>query len=421
MHLKKTIYCLVENFIFNTAIFFVFFMHNPLRENFINMNIHPLLIVVALMALRYGNYLGVISAAIATATFVYAYYLLGRDLILFVIDFSYYKFILMFFLTAFILGQFRDRSDSKIHDLTTELDHVKENYDELLETEKKSRIISEELKKQVIGAEKSILSLYEIATSLETTSPEAVYTETMGLLARFLDVKTASIYIVDKHQQYLRLKLRMGEFAAMSNSIKVVDFNHFQKIIHDKETVKMDVTSKEKVPLLSAPVIKEQKVIAIINIEEIDFEILTEYSYNLFKIIVDWISKALVRAIELEGVLGENYFLENTRIMDMESFNKRLLEEKKRLQEYGLKYALLSLRKGTYTIADFYKKISKSIRDVDAIGYNQEENIIHILLPATPAEMVPKVEERILAAFDYKLEQINPLILEKTYALRNYT
>jgi hypothetical protein len=168
----------------------------------------------------------------------------------------------------------------------------------------------------------------------------------------------------------------------------------------------MNPESEEKVPLLSAPLVKNQEVIAIINIEEIDFEMVTEYSYNLFKIIVEWTNKALVQAIEVGAVVDREHYYENTKIMKIEKFGERLEEEKRRVNKFGLGYGLINVKKGEYNLIEFDAKLSGLIRQVDVVGYDQETDVIHILLPITPREAVTGIEERIFGGFGYQLERV---------------
>ena len=403
---KKFLYYIIENIMINVAIFMIFVTYNPFREEFLTMNLHPLLIVVALMALKYGNYLGVLSAFMAGITFLYTYHLLGKDLVLFVAEWSHYKFILMFFLTAVLLGTFKDRSDYAINNLTDELNSAKEELAELIETEKKSQFINEELKKQIVRSEDSILALYEVASALETVNSEEVFTETMALMARFVRARTVSIYTVDKRAEYLRLKIRMGNFSKAGASLKIGEHDYLEQVVKGQKIIKVNAESKGAAPVFSAPLVRNQQTIAVINVEETDLLMVTEYYYNLFKLTVEWISKALVRAIEVEQFSDQDYFYENTRIMKAERFNQRLNEEKRRLSNFGLKFGLFSFKKGEYVLADFNLKLNEIIRQVDVIGYDPLEDEMHILLPVTSPESASAVKERILSAFNYKLKEV---------------
>jgi len=385
-----------ENVGLNAAIFLVFFHFNPLRDAFITMNIHPLLILVALMSLRYGNYSGIMSAAFASATFMYAYHLLGRDLIIFFLEWSHYKFILMFFLTAVVLGSAKDRSDSTIDRLREELAETKRELADLSETEQKTQFIAEELKKQIIGAEDSILSLYEVATALDTVHSEEVYTEVMTVLVRFIRAKAVAIYMVDATNGYLRLKIHMGDTEKTRASLRVDEHTYLAAVVHELKVIKIGGDSSAGDPLFSAPIIKEGRAIAVINIEDADISMVTEYTFNLFKIIVEWISKALTRALEVEDIVDKDAYLPGTTIRRWEHFALRVKEEKRRYTKFGLPYGLIRIYLGDSPLDDeLSAKIQRSIRQIDAVGFDTEKNEIHILLPITTCAVLSKVVERL--------------------------
>ncbi|MBN4051088.1 MAG: hypothetical protein COA82_04395 [Alkaliphilus sp.] len=403
---KNTIYSLIENLIANVFIFYIFFTLNPIKENFILMNVHPLLLVVAFTALKYGNYIGVMSAFIASITFLYVYYLLGLDMFLFIMDFDHYKFLLMFFLVAVILGKYKDTKDYMIDSLRQKISELKQENEAVVLTAEKFKYINDELKGQIIGTEDSVLSLYEIASSLETINPEEIYTEIMGVLSKFLHAKAVSIYTIDKNKSYMRLKLKMGETQEIKNSIKINDNPHFVKVIEEKKVVKIDAFESSETPLLSAPILKNGEVIAIINIEDLEFDFITEYTRTLFGIIVDWTSKALIQSLEYERVVTDMNYYPGTRMMKMDKFNLRLEEEEKRAKKFNSDFKVIKFLKGNISLNVLDEKLNNAIRDVDIIAFNDVTEEVHLLLPITLSKDVPLIKERIFSEFDYAIETI---------------
>lgn len=410
MFFKKLKYALVETILIDILIFLIFFQMNPLKENFLFMNIHPLLIVVSLIALRYGNYIGIMSALIASLTYTVAYLSLGRDLYLFIIDFNYYKFFLMFFLSATVLGRFKDDYDFKMQNKNMEYELLEKDNEELKSEYEKLKFIKEELRKQIVGAEYSITSLYEIASTLETLDSEDVYTEVMHILTKFLKAKMISIYTVDEYGKFLRLKLKKGEDKIIANSIRVKDHLCFTNVLEQKTVIKNKIFYENKdfsCPLMIGPILKDDRVIAIINIESMDFEMITEYSYNLFKVIVDWINKALVQALEVEEEVNKKRFYSGTSIMKYEFFKKRLNEEIERRERYGMDFVLIKLLNKSLSIEQLEKVFLKSMRIVDVVAYDEKERIAYILLPATENKNSLIVQERVLNASNNNLELIH--------------
>ena len=374
-----------------------------IKKPFFLLNIHPLLIITAVMSLWYGNFLGLLSAGISSVTFMIAYFVAGKDFYFLFTDFANYKFFLMFFLAAVVLGRFRDNYESKILTLKTEKQNLDEDYAKLCDIHEKTKFIKDELKRQIIGAEESILSLYEIAISLESVKPEEIYSELMGIMVRFLKAKTVSVYTLSPKNNMLRLKVRFGGESRLANSIDPVKIPYYDAMIATQAAMKKSDSRLIEMPLMFAPIKHNDTVIGVINIEDMEFDVITDYTFNLFRIIIDWTNKAIAKALTFES-FQENQFYRKTGMMRFEPFCERLDVEKKRHEKYGMNYTVLVYKKGTIDIQEIEKRMRMSIRDVDILAYDPKSETIHVLLPATPDEMIPRIEERIQNMFDYKLE-----------------
>ena len=103
---KKIIYCTLESLIYSIIIYLIFFTFSTEQYNFLSMNLHPLAIMTAFLALKYGTYIGFIGSFAAIITYLTAYLFSGNDLLLFFLKFQYYKFFLMFLFINVLLGKF---------------------------------------------------------------------------------------------------------------------------------------------------------------------------------------------------------------------------------------------------------------------------------------------------------------------------
>ncbi len=376
---------------------------NP--EQLLQANPHPFIIIAAVMGLRYGNYVGMISATLTSATYVLLYHIhVGHYWALFQ-DINYYKFILAIYWAGVVLGIFKDNYSSLNERLNNRIFQLERALEKLGRQYASSMAVNDDLKKQIIGAEYSILSLYEIAQKLDSLNPEAVYTETMGILTRFLKAKSVSIYIVDpRNHDFLRLKIRMGATHQDKRSIDVAHSEGFKRVVLDRQVVKWSDTDEDDFPLMSAPLTHEGKVIAVINVEDMDFDVLSEYAYNLFKVIVEWVDKSIGQAIFVESQLQEDRFHAGTRFMKFTDFQDRVEEEKKRYREFGMEYMLLKYELSGVTLEDVSQTISGFLRAVDIFSFDPITNHIHILLPATPHSAFDIINERVMSKTDYQLK-----------------
>jgi hypothetical protein len=411
--IKKIIFLIIESIILFGGVFGYYFYLSPFKENFISLNIHPFIIIIALIAIRYGNYLTLISSTIASGFFIFSYYLLGKDIVIFFNDFAHYKFLLMFYITGIFIGKIKDDYSEKIALLSKELEILEDNYNELRDTFDKNEFIKKELKKQIITSEESIFSLYEIANSIEKLDSEKVFTEIIGVITKFLKAKTVSYYTLNNYKNFLRLKIRYGNHFTLPTSIDIrkEEFSYLKNIIEKREYYKIS-EENSNTPIMSAPIIAGSEILGIINVEEVDFEHTTEYTFNLFKIIIDWTNNALENAVNYklasEGKIKIEKYYKDTQVYKNKYFIERVLLEEERKTKYNLNYIILEYKNNlNFTPLDIEEKFRKVIRDVDILGYDNEKKLIKILLPATDIKYLDMIRERIESKLDFDLVMYN--------------
>ncbi|MBZ4684103.1 MAG: hypothetical protein JG768_1530 [Fusobacteriales bacterium] len=411
--IKKIIFLIIESIILFGGVFGYYFYLSPFKENFISLNIHPFIIIIALIAIRYGNYLTLISSTIASGFFIFSYYLLGKDIVIFFNDFAHYKFLLMFYITGIFIGKIKDDYSEKIALLSKELEILEDNYNELRDTFDKNEFIKKELKKQIITSEESIFSLYEIANSIEKLDSEEVFTEIIGVITKFLKAKTVSYYTLNNYKNFLRLKIRYGNHFTLPTSIDIrkEEFSYLKNIIEKREYYKIS-EENSNTPIMSAPIIAGSEILGIINVEEVDFEHTTEYTFNLFKIIIDWTNNALENAVNYklasEGKIKIEKYYKDTQVYKNKYFIERVLLEEERKTKYNLNYIILEYKNNlNFTPLDIEEKFRKVIRDVDILGYDNEKKLIKILLPATDIKYLDMIRERIESKLDFDLVMYN--------------
>lgn len=357
------------------------------------------------MSLRYGNIIGLFQAGICSILYIISYTLLDKDLFLLLIDFNNYKFLLMFFGTAILLGLVRDRYEQRIADLLVENKKLSDESGQIKKNYDKIQLAKEELKKQIIGAEDSILSLYDVASSLESMESEEIFSEVMGILVKFLKAKTVSIYTINKYQSYFRLKVRFGDKKLLPNSIEIKSDPFFDKIKTSKVAQKPE-PSDPNLPIFSAPLVHEGELIGVMNMEEADFTIVTDYTFNLFKIITEWTAKSLTRALLYEHQMRPEKYFQKTAILRIDFFKKRLAHEQTRFSKYGIPFLHLTYKSPIKNVEQIQEKIKTAVREGDVLGYEEKKSILHVLLPVCPENLKPLIEGRIMDAFDKKLKPI---------------
>jgi len=395
---------LVEVLLTNAAILLMFFFVPNIQNGFLSMNLHPLFVLTALIGVRHGYLSGLFAALISSAAFIVCYLYKGLDLVLFFKVFDYYKFPIMYFIAGYTTGRVRDTYSRNVRTMKTANKEILDEYNKLEDDYRKTIGMYNELKEQIVGSEYSIFSLYEIAASLQTTNPEKVYTEAIGVLHKFIKATTIAIYTLESGG-YLRLKLIYGEYGRKKSSIRFVDDPKYMQLVESKKPVRWTKEENEDFPLFSAPIVNEGTVIGLINIDAIEFEHITEYSFSVFCVITEWINKALSQAIDIDrtyNVTGVSW----SNLLKKNQFDMQLAEEEIRLTKYGLPYCYGKFNVLTSDIETVIFSMRKVLRTVDFVCYDEPNNILEILLPATGKGNYEMVAQRIKSSLKDTVEEI---------------
>ncbi len=407
----KTILCIIETIIINFILFFFIFEKQANQEVYLFLNPNPLLFLSIIMGLRYGLKLGLISSIISCVFYFYAFFDLYNDFSLLYSSIEYYKYPLLFLWSSAILGAFKDNHIRTLNKLKNDFNILQLEKKDLEKDYLLLDKIEKELKNQIIKSDESIISLYEIATKLETFEKEDIYTETIGVLKKYLKATNITLYTYDKESNYLRLKISYGVILEKT-SIDTSTCNWFKKVNETRDVVKTPYVADEKDhPLMSAPLIRDNEIIAIVNINEMDFDMLSEYAYNLFQLIIKWINRTLDKATFVEKLV-DNKYIENTKLVTAQHFKKRIEVERRRKKEFGMDHCILSYRVANLSIEELDKMCKKTLRNVDIAYYNINRNTLSFLLPATKKSNSYILEDKIKNNFQDHLKPIELKILE---------
>ena len=404
----KSLYSILETILINYLVYFFFFKRQANQEVYLLLNPNPLLFLSLIMGLRYGIKLGTFSAFISCLFYLSVYGQINGSLELFFSYFKYYKYPLLFLWSGFILGAFKDNHIRQLKNANDNIEVLTRENNNLEIDFKNVEAIQKELKNQIIKSDESIASLYEIAIKLESFEMEDVYTETIGILKKYLKVNSISLYTLDDDQQYLRLKISYGDIEEEINSIKASTCPWFFLVNKEKKVVKNPYYKEgESRPLMIAPLIRDNKIIAVVCINNMEFSIISEYALNFFQLITDWTNRALEKATFVESLM-ESKYIENTKLIkDSSYFIKHINIEQRRKNEFDMEFCLFSYMVKDLTVKEIDSLVSKTLRTVDLPYYNEKKQILTLLLPATKRFNGSLIEKKIDTNFGNKLVKID--------------
>ncbi len=380
---SRSVYCFAESFIYTGLVYFIFFYLSPFKHGFLELNLHPLLVVVAVISMRYGTYLSTFGVLFATFFYFLAYLNVERDPIIFFASFEYSKFILMFFFTALFIGKLRDTTDEKVIHMENEISRLKKGFTRQKRNNIKLTFTNSRLKNQIINSKESILTLHHLTSSLDEMGVEEIFTKTILNIKQFIDCDVISIYSYNSDKNFTRLKLKVGN-GRLPSFFQIREEDAHKKVIDRGEAMAFPLDIDGNTPVYIAPVVAEGKIIGFINVERLSFSVQERYTFEMFKVISHWLNRSLAKAIKRQHREEMENMYEGTRILKMEYFNKRLEEENNRKKLFKMEFLAFEGHHGGATPQEINKRIEGRVREEDVVGMDQR--VVRFIFPATEVQ-----------------------------------
>lgn len=289
----RTIFrCLLESAVYTILVLLIFYFLPYTKKEFLILNLHPLEIVVALMSLRYGTYLGILSSFVAISGYIFAYLHSGNDMILFLLKFQYYKFFLMFLFTAMILGKFKLNYKNREEDLKKGFEHLENSFQEEKEKNQQLLDINISLKNQIIRSGGSIVSFHNLKRELLQIKKEESYEKILEIFRQLLACEVCSMYILADNKLTRRFEIGKSK---MEREI-LLDTKEGERFLEvSKKSTSLnfpfDITGKQ--PIFIGPLYNEKNIMGFLEIENFSYTTGEKYNFELFKILMEEINEIL--------------------------------------------------------------------------------------------------------------------------------
>ena len=355
-------------------------------------------VAAVLFALRYGTIFGLISFAVLLVYKVIYTGLVGGDIFLLFYDTNSLLTLFYYFALTIIVGlfstSFRERyeiSQFRNEELKDENNYLKETVD-LLNTSQTT------LRQKLLQSEYSLNQLYDLAVSLDLPHPELIRSETIRLLKKYFLASDVAIYHVDRSQKSMRLIIRQAEKKEFPQTIFLDEAsNMFKRFFQVQETMIRQLDDDDTDPMLLAPIVIDGETREVVVIKRLPLRKLTTDDLHVLNILFSWIGTRISNAQNLIRKEQHEKLYPGTSFYKKEAFIEIMaLQEQKKLHhdqpfivlEYALGYEPVSLESIEAIVQSY-------LREIDIVGYDQEENKLLLLLPGTSEENRQRIYDRI--------------------------
>ncbi|WP_025688178.1 NAD-dependent epimerase/dehydratase family protein [Paenibacillus zanthoxyli] len=338
------------------------------------------LIYIIVMGILYGSRQSMLAVMLSVLLFIQEKLDNGRDLLSLLYDTTLFFQMALYLFIGLVVGYSVEHRINKLNRAERQLAQAGEKYTFLYEVYEDTRSVKDELQEQIRTTEDSFGKINAVTKELESLEPEKIFLEAVGVVEKIMRTDQVSIYIVNKSKQYLRLAAHSsGASLAAARSLKVDEHPHIKSLMEGKRLY----VNKELVPglpLLAAPVLSGEEVVAVVSVHTVEFSRFTQYYQNLFKTVVDLISSSLSRAHAYVEAAGDRRYIDGAdgRILRTEAFKSILASKQAASERFGVDYVLLST--GLWNAsAELAEIIHTSLRETDYLGLSEDGELLILL------------------------------------------
>ncbi|MFC0905919.1 GDP-mannose 4,6-dehydratase [Clostridium sp. MT-14] len=369
------------------------FRNNDLSSsNFIDISY----IYIIVLSAVYGMKQSIIAVIFSLALYVYLLLGSGNNMVAILYDPNIIFHMAGYIIVGIISGYVSDVNRRNLFLNKLKLNSMKDKYNFLGLIYNETRNIKEELENQVVNSENSFVSIYNAIRELDSFEVDEIYDCAIKIVEKLLKTSKVSIYSLSRDKKYLRLRSKSsGDDFSLPYSIDMNQLSQSvtRKIMEDK-TVFVNRELEDKLPMMVAPVINKGETIALISIYEFEFENLTLYYENLFRVLVDLISNSIAKAYKYDEVTLSDKYIPGTEILVEKEFRKILNNKIRNKKISGIDFVLAKVVNDDYSHQQIFYKSATCIRDDDLIGM-LEDNCIYIILSNTDKVKAESAVERL--------------------------
>ncbi|NLO14719.1 MAG: NAD-dependent epimerase/dehydratase family protein [Clostridiales bacterium] len=251
-----------------------------------------------------------------------------------------------------------------------------------------------QLQQQVMRSRNSYGRIYSITRELETMQPEQVFLSTLNVVENTMQNNSVAIYSRIGDTSFARLVVHSrGYEGKLTKSPDLADFPLMKERIDRGETF-VNTTLEPGYPALSAPIMQDDRPIAMIALWDVPSDQQTLYHQNLFGIVAGLVQSAIVSTLRYFE-LSRELFVDKTHILNDKAFRSALGVYRRMKQQGISSFLLLRVKKNPCDapLIEMDRLLGRVIRATDLVGQAENGDYL-VLLPQASNHDLPLIVSR---------------------------
>lgn len=346
-------------------------------------------IYIMVMGLLYGKKQSLPATFAAMILLTYTTLARGADFVGLFYESTHIVHLASYLFVGVFTGYVADNHERLIHDAAKSVENLAERYDFLEERYLETVDFKDKLYRQIINSNDSIGRVYQIASKLSAIEVEEVFTAANDILMEIMEVDSAAIYICGRSPYFLRLKTRSGNTESLPKSLRIEQFQYLEQVIKN-EDIFINRQLEAGFPDMAAPIIYENRVIAVMQIYGVKFENFDRQHEVLLKVTAMLIADALGLAYRYETDIRDKKYVPSTRVLRAEEFNKVW----QNISQRDMKKPIMLKIESEAAVTELSSVFEKILREDDYLGLGKS-NQLYLLIEDVDADVVEIVRKRI--------------------------
>lgn len=344
------------------------------------------LLYVVIIGTTHGMNMGILAAALASISLVFAYISegIGPEALLY--EHTNWVPFILYFVVGAICGYVQMKNKNTISFLRKENAVIREKFTFLNSLYHDATQEKRDLKRQILGSKDSFGKIYDITRSLDSVRPQEIFRKTLHVMENILENRSVSIYSIGTNQSFARLETASREIVdTVPKSLRIADYSPALESIN-AGNIWVNKQLSPSYPMYMVGIKRNERLVLLIMVQSVEFTQANLYYQNLLKILCGLVETTLLRAFSYQEALYDEQHIKNSIFMK-EAFFKEKLELYRSMHEEKIAdYTLVKLNPINMTLDEAEEALKTKTRENDTAGLFENGYLYLILHQTSPAQ-----------------------------------